>query len=92
MHVNDWAYKFTVSPEVFTVNIPKKSTPKHLSVVQVFQAKRSHGWKGDTRSLVDLESQYDFLEVEAAKDFNVIEKKPIKPDALVNYVQALLKL
>ncbi len=43
-------------------------------------------------SSVDLQSQYDFLEVEAAKGINVVEKKPLAPDALIKYVKALLKL
>ena len=43
-------------------------------------------------SSVDLQSQYDFLEVEAAKGINVVEKKPLAPDALIKYIKALLKL
>lgn len=43
-------------------------------------------------SSVDLVAQYDFLEAEAAKDINVIEKKPIEPAALIEYVKAMLKL
>ena len=43
-------------------------------------------------SSVDLQSQYDFLEVEAAKGINIIEKKPLAPDALIKYIKALLKL
>ncbi len=43
-------------------------------------------------SSVDLQSQYDFLEVEAAKGINIVEKKPLAPDALLKYIKALLKL
>ena len=40
-------------------------------------------------SSVHLQSQYDFLEVEAAKGINIVEKKPLTPDALISSYFAL---
>ena len=82
-----------VKPDLFIVDIMMETWSAGFNLINKLREKDE--FKSApiiVLSSVDLESQYDFLEVEAAKDINVIEKKPIKPDDLLSYVKALLKL
>jgi len=83
----------SVKPDLFIVDLMMETFSAGSDVVTELRAKEEFKKTPLIMlSSVDLESQYDFLDAQSGIGANVVEKKPLAPETLLQYINSLLKL